>query len=61
MAALAAGGMSNKEIALHLGIRPNTVARLLQETFSRLELHSRNELAAEVALGRPPTPLNPRS
>ena len=56
VAVMAADGISNDEIAQELGIAPRTVARLLQETFMRLDLPNRQALAAECALGRPPTP-----
>lgn len=56
VAVLAAEGASNEEIAVELGIAPRTVARLLQETFTRLGTTNRQALAAECALGRPPTP-----
>ncbi len=56
VAVLAATGLKDTEIADHLGVAPRTVARLLQDTFKRLDVHSRHELAAELALGRPPTP-----
>lgn len=56
VALLAAEGGSNDDIAAELGIAPRTVARLLQETFLRLEVSNRTALAAECALGRPPTP-----
>ena len=56
VALLAAEGSSNDDIAAELGIAPRTVARLLQETFLRLEVSNRTALAAECALGRPPTP-----
>jgi DNA-binding CsgD family transcriptional regulator len=61
VAMLAANGGSNEDIANVLGIAPRTVARQLQETFRRLELSNRAALAAECALGRPPTPfMSPR-
>ncbi len=56
VALMAADGITNDEIALELGIAPRTVARLLQETFLRLGITNRQALAAECALGRPPTP-----
>lgn len=56
VALLAANGLSNDEVADELGIAPRTVARQLQEVFRRLELSNRAALAAECALGRPPTP-----
>lgn len=56
VAVLAADGTTNEEIAQELGIAPRTVARLLQETFQRLGSPNRQALAAECALGRPPTP-----
>jgi DNA-binding CsgD family transcriptional regulator len=56
VAVLAAAGRKNDEIGELLSIAPRTVARLLQETYKRLDVHSRAELAAECALGRPPTP-----
>lgn len=56
VALLAANGATNDEIAETLGIAPRTVARQLQEVFRRLTLSNRAGLAAECALGRPPTP-----
>lgn len=56
VALLAANGYSNEEIGDELGIAPRTVARQLQEAFRRLDLSNRAALAAECALGRPPTP-----
>lgn len=56
VALLAANGYSNEEVGDELGIAPRTVARQLQEVFRRLELSNRAALAAECALGRPPTP-----
>lgn len=60
VAMLAAVGQQNEQIADQLGIAPRTVARLLQEVYRRLNLKSRAELAAECALGRPPTPAHQR-
>ncbi|MCA9538863.1 MAG: helix-turn-helix transcriptional regulator [Myxococcales bacterium] len=56
VAMLAAGGLTNDQIADRLDIAPRTVARLLQDAYRRLEVSSRAEMAAECALGRPPTP-----
>ncbi|MEZ4463220.1 MAG: LuxR C-terminal-related transcriptional regulator [bacterium] len=42
------GGGSNDDIAAELGIAPRTVARLLQETFLRLEVSNRTALAASA-------------
>lgn len=61
VATLAANGGSNDDIAEVLGIAPRTVARQLQDVFRRLELSNRAALAAECALGRPPTPFMPSS
>lgn len=56
VAVLAAAGFSNEQVATMLGNAPRTVARLLQDIYRRLGVNSRTELAAESALGRPPTP-----
>lgn len=56
VALLAANGASNEDVAEELGIAPRTVARQLQEVFRRLDVSNRAALAAECALGRPPTP-----
>lgn len=56
----AAEGLSNEQIAEQLGVAPRTVARLLQEIFRKLGCSNRGELAAERALGRPPTPVHQR-
>lgn len=56
VAVLVASGFSNEDVATMLGNAPRTVARLMQEIFQRLDISSRTELAAETALGRPPTP-----
>lgn len=61
VAVLAATGQQNKEIGDELNIAPRTVARLLQEIYQRLAINSRAELAAECALGRPPTPVELRT
>ncbi|MCA9544844.1 MAG: helix-turn-helix transcriptional regulator [Myxococcales bacterium] len=58
-AVLAAQGLSNEEVAAQLGVAPRTVARLLQDTYRRLEVSGRAALSAEVALLRPPTPFVP--
>ncbi|MGK0360095.1 MAG: DNA-binding CsgD family transcriptional regulator [Bradymonadia bacterium] len=59
VALLAANGTSNEDIGETLGIAPRTVARQLQDVFRRLTLSNRAGLAAECALGRPPTPFIP--
>lgn len=56
VASLVATGCTNEQVALQLGIRPRTVVRLIQEIFKRLDIGARSELAAERAMGRPPTP-----
>lgn len=58
VALLAAGGLRDREIAEQLGVKPRTVARVLQDAFRRFDVHSRHELAAELALGRPATPVD---
>ncbi len=58
VAGYAAHGLRNDEIASQLSIAPRTVVRLLQEAYSRLDYSKRSELAAEAALGRPPTPIH---
>lgn len=55
-----ADGHTNDQIAEALGIAPRTVVRLLQDVFKRLDYSNRGELAAERALGRPPTPTHQR-
>lgn len=60
VAALVAAGHTNDQIADALGISPRTVVRLIQDIFKRLDYGSRGELAAECALGRPPTPVHQR-
>ena len=56
VALLAANGATNDDIGEALGIAPRTVARQLQDVFRRLTVSNRAGLAAECALGRPPTP-----
>lgn len=60
VAALVAAGQTNEQIATALGISPRTVVRLIQDIFKRLGYGNRGELAAECALGRPPTPIHQR-
>lgn len=60
VAMLVSSGQTNEQIAEHLGIAPRTVVRLIQEIFKRLGYGNRGELAAERALGRPPTPVHQR-
>ena len=60
VAGLVATGHSNGQIAAALGISPRTVVRLIQDIFKRLGYSNRGELAAECALGRPPTPVHQR-
>jgi DNA-binding CsgD family transcriptional regulator len=58
-ALLAAVGLTDREIAEHLGVAPRTVARLLQEVFKHLGIHNRHELAADLAQGPHTTPIDP--
>lgn len=60
VAGLVAAGQTNDQIADALGISPRTVVRLIQDIFKRLDYGNRGELAAEIALGRPPTPVHQR-
>lgn len=60
VAVLVAEGQTNDQIAAALGIAPRTVVRLIQDIFKRLGYGNRGELAAECALGRPPTPVHQR-
>jgi DNA-binding CsgD family transcriptional regulator len=60
VARLVSDGHSNEIIATQLGVAPRTVVRLVQEVFKKLGCSNRSELAAELALGRPPTPAHQR-
>lgn len=60
VAALVAAGQTNDQIADALGISTRTVVRQIQDIFKRLGYSNRGELAAECALGRPPTPIHQR-
>lgn len=60
VAMLVSSGQTNDQIAEQLGIAPRTVVRLIQQIFKRLGYGNRGELAAERALGRPPTPVHQR-
>ncbi len=48
VAELAAGGVSNKEIAQSLFVTLRTVEMHLSNTYSKLEIRSRHELAAAL-------------
>lgn len=45
---LAAGGMTNKEIAKAMGIAPDTVKKRIQCAMDRLDVHRRAALVAEA-------------
>ncbi|HBS81039.1 MAG: helix-turn-helix transcriptional regulator [Pseudomonas sp.] len=45
---LAAGGMTNKEIAKAMGIAPDTVKKRIQCAMDRLDVHRRAGLVAEA-------------
>lgn len=60
VASLVASSYTNEQVAEELGIAARTVVRLIQEIFKRLGISARTELAAERALGRPPTPAHLR-
>lgn len=48
VARLAAQGLSNSEIAQHLGIKPNTVDAHLKKIYTTLGVHSRTELSYRI-------------
>jgi len=49
VAELAAGGMTNREVAAALFISPKTVESTLARAYRKLEIHSRAELGARIA------------
>lgn len=49
VARLVAEGLTNQAIAARLGIRPRTVASHLEHVYTRLDIHSRAELARRMA------------
>nr|WP_276600598.1 MULTISPECIES: LuxR C-terminal-related transcriptional regulator [unclassified Nannocystis] len=49
VARLVAEGLTNQAIATRLGIRPRTVASHLEHVYTRLDIHSRAELARRMA------------
>lgn len=48
VAGLAARGSSNSEIAIRLGVKPNTVDAHLKKIYSALDVHSRAELSYRI-------------
>jgi DNA-binding NarL/FixJ family response regulator len=48
VARLAARGLSNAEIAQHLGVKPNTVDAHLKKIYTTLGVHSRAELSYRI-------------
>ena len=50
IAELVAAGLSNKEIARHLGIRNQTVRNILSIVFRKTSIHRRTELAVQFVL-----------
>jgi DNA-binding NarL/FixJ family response regulator len=55
IAALAAEGLSNKEIASALFVTPKTVGTQLSRIYRKVGVHSRTELARHIS-GEPETP-----
>ncbi len=53
VAELAASGLTNREVAAALSISPKTVEAALSRTYRKLEIHSRAELGARIAVTRP--------
>lgn len=53
IAQLVAEGKTNKEIAAAIFLSPKTIEYHLANTFRKLDIHSRAELARVVALGAP--------
>jgi DNA-binding CsgD family transcriptional regulator len=51
VALLAAAGLSNAEIARHLGLSSHTVRHYLERVMDRLGLHSRKALALHFLIG----------
>jgi DNA-binding NarL/FixJ family response regulator len=49
VAALVAGGLSNKEVAAALFVTPKTVEANLSRIFAKLGVHSRTELAQRLS------------
>jgi DNA-binding NarL/FixJ family response regulator len=54
IALLARGGLSNPEIGTRLFISPRTVKYHLSKVFTKLDITSRNELAARLGAARTP-------
>ena len=59
MARLVAHGLTNKEIAAHLGIAERTAETHVQRIVTKLDLRSRSHLAAWMAGARGATDLHP--
>ena len=49
VAVLAAGGLTNREVAARLFISPKTVESRLARVYRKLEIHSRAELGSRIA------------
>jgi len=66
VAELAASGMTNRQVAAALFISPKTVESSLARAYRKLEIHSRAELGAHIAVTPPaggaqaPDPLAPK-
>ena len=56
IAELAAGGMSEREVAQAMFVTPIAVDSQLSDVYRKLRVSSRDELAAALAVGREPSP-----